>query len=143
MWGTCLTLSLSQVFMQRKGDDLEDDFIPDSGCLILSEDDEAHYISGEREPVGSIPPVNSLIPSENLSRKRKRREKEKAKKDKVRHLNEISCAMLTNGNFRKRNSRFCRGTPPMIYQALAMYRLRKFLCSFPSTKKSHTPSYLH
>jgi hypothetical protein len=88
--------------MQRHGDDLEDDFIPDN--LVAFDEDED--VGEHFETVGDILRLGEdaedshwqgIVPSEQnvsaVEKKRKRREKEKQKKAKVccyRHRSAIS-----------------------------------------------------
>jgi len=78
----------------HRGDDLEDDFMPDE-TVALSEDEGFASLVGDHDDIGKLlsadederpkEPPNSL-----LEKKRKRREKEKERKEKKRKLNEAT-----------------------------------------------------
>jgi len=81
----------------HKGDDLEDDFVPDE-TVVLSEDEGFESLVGDQDDIGKLlsadeeekeddvesPIERTQAPSEE--KKRKRREKEKERKAKERPL---------------------------------------------------------
>jgi protein CMS1 len=86
-------LPLFTAVMQRYGDDLEDDFVPDEAVALSGEEAEAYPVAegsdtGELETTTSLSAAEEHVPSpSNRSmneKKRKRKEKLKEKKTKVR-----------------------------------------------------------
>jgi len=112
----------------HKGDDLEDDFMPDE-TVALSEDEGFGSLIGDQDDVGALlsadeqEKVEVKSPSEptkasSEEKKRKRREKEKERKEKKRKLNESTeSGVLTSVALR---------SPGMISEYLSVMQARSF-----------------
>lgn len=121
-------LPLVPAMVYHRGDDLEDDFMPDE-TVALSEDEGFGSFVGDQDDVGTLlsadeeekaevksPSERTKAPSEE--KKRKRREKEKERKEKKRKLNETTeSGDLTSVALR---------SPGMISEYLSIMQARSF-----------------
>jgi len=95
-----ISSSLLPIMAYHKGDDLEDDFMPDE-TVALSEDEGFGSLVGDQDDIGKLlsadeeekedvesPVERTKAPSDE--KKRRRREKEKERKAKKRKLNETT-----------------------------------------------------
>jgi protein CMS1 len=78
--------------VHHRGDDLEDDFMPDEtvalsedegfGSLVGDQDDVGSLLSADEEENAGVKPLSERTKASSEEKKRKRREKEKERKEK-------------------------------------------------------------
>lgn len=85
-------IPLLQTMVHHRGDDLEDDFMPDEtvalsedegfGSLVEDQDDVGTLLSADEEEKAGVKPLSERTKAPSEEKKRKRREKEKERKEK-------------------------------------------------------------
>ena len=85
-------IPLPPTMVHHRGDDLEDDFMPDEtvalsedegfGSLVGDQDDVGSLLSADEEEKAGVKPLSERTKAPSEEKKRKRREKEKERKEK-------------------------------------------------------------